>query len=125
MKELITLCGDDCIKCPRYNAHSEEELQKTAELWHRVGWRETIVSNDEIQCTGCSSHKQCTYKLVDCIKIHKVQKCNQCIKFPCDKIIDMLERNKKYQHYCKEICSEEEYRILESSFFNKEANLKK
>lgn len=30
--EKITLCGDNCIECPRYNAHSEEELQNVAEL---------------------------------------------------------------------------------------------
>lgn len=30
MKEEITLCGDNCIECPRYNAHSETELEKVA-----------------------------------------------------------------------------------------------
>ncbi|HKM03991.1 MAG TPA: DUF3795 domain-containing protein [Lachnospiraceae bacterium] len=103
MEELITLCGDNCIECPRYNARGPEELQRVAELWYRVGWRETVVSNEEIQCMGCSTHKQCTYKLVECIKKHNVQKCNQCNLFPCNKISDMLEK----------------------SFFNKENNLKK
>ena len=28
MEEKITLCGDNCIECPRYNAHSDEELRK-------------------------------------------------------------------------------------------------
>ncbi len=37
MDETITLCGDDCIECPRCNAHSDEELHTKAELWHRVG----------------------------------------------------------------------------------------
>ncbi len=60
MEERITLCGDNCLECPRYNAHSEIELRKVAELWHRVGWRDTVVSNEEITCTGCSSHKTCT-----------------------------------------------------------------
>ena len=61
MEERITLCGDNCIECPRYNAHTEAELRKVAELWYRVGWRETVVSNEEIVCAGCSSHKSCTY----------------------------------------------------------------
>lgn len=26
MEEKITLCGDNCVACPRYNAHSAEEL---------------------------------------------------------------------------------------------------
>ena len=45
MEERITLCGDNCIECPRYNAHTEAELRKVAELWYRVGWRETVVKN--------------------------------------------------------------------------------
>lgn len=86
MEEKITLCGDNCIACPRYNAHSKEELRQVAELWYRVGWRDHIVSNEEIRCDGCSSHKQCTYHLVECTKEHNVDKCNQCAEFPCEKI---------------------------------------
>lgn len=54
MEEKITLCGDNCIACPRYNAHSKEELEQVAKLWYRVGWRDRIVSADEIACGGCS-----------------------------------------------------------------------
>lgn len=125
MEEKITLCGDNCIECPRYNAHSDEELKKVAELWYKVGWRDTVVSNEEIRCTGCSSHKQCTYQLVECTQQHNIQKCNQCTQFPCEKIHAMLERSAQYQKTCKEICSKEEYIMLEKAFFDKENNLKK
>ena len=125
MEEKITLCGDNCVECPRYNAHSEAELRKVAELWHRVGWRDTVVTNEEITCGGCSSHKACTYGLVDCTRKHGIEKCNQCKEFPCEKITDMLECSKKYQEKCKELCSEEEYMMLEKTFFNKENNLRK
>ena len=30
MKEKITLCGNNCIECPRYNAHTDEELNIVA-----------------------------------------------------------------------------------------------
>ena len=43
MKEKITLCGDNCIMCPRYNANTNEELKAVAELWYKFGWRNTIV----------------------------------------------------------------------------------
>lgn len=66
--EKITLCGDNCLECPRYLAKTEEELAGVAKLWYRVGWRDRIVSNEEIICSGCSSHKQCTYQLVECTK---------------------------------------------------------
>lgn len=105
MNEKITLCGDNCLECPRYNAHSDEELKEVARLWHKVGWRDRIVSNEEIACTGCSSHKQCTYQLVECTKEHNVDKCNQCMEFPCKKIQDMLERSAQYQEKCREVCS--------------------
>lgn len=123
--EKITLCGDNCLECPRYLAKTDEELTKVAELWYRVGWRDTIVSVDEISCTGCSSHKHCTYQLVECVKENGVEKCNQCSKFPCRKIDSMIKRSLDYQKKCKELCSREEYAILEKSFFNKEENLKK
>ncbi|MCM1136607.1 MAG: DUF3795 domain-containing protein [Clostridium sp.] len=125
MKEKITLCGDNCIECPRYNARSKEELRAVAELWYKVGWRDRIVTNEEIQCTGCSSHKECTYQLVECIKTHGVEKCNQCALFPCGKISNTLKRSKQYQAKCREICSADEYRRLEKAFFDKENNLKK
>lgn len=125
MKERITLCGDNCIECPRYNAHSEAELRAVAELWYRAGWRDKVVSNEEIACTGCSAHKVCTYGLVDCTRKHGVEKCNQCKEFPCDKIEDMLKRSREYQEKCKEVCSEKEYIALKKAFFDKENNLRK
>lgn len=125
MEEKITLCGDNCIYCPRYNAKSDDELEKVAEIWYRIGFRDKIVSNDEIKCDGCSSHKKCTYNLVECTHNHKAEKCNMCNEFPCDKINDMLKRSKEYQKKCREVCSEEEYKTLEKAFFDKENNLKK
>lgn len=113
------------MECPRYNAHSDEELRDAAELWYRVGWRDKVVSNEEIACTGCSSHKSCTYGLVDCTREHGVAKCNQCKEFPCEKTENMLERSREYQNKCKAVCSEEEYAALEKAFFDKEKNLKK
>lgn len=121
----FTLCGDNCLCCPRYLAKTDEALQKAAELWHKVGWRDHVVSNEEIKCTGCSSHKQCAYQLVDCIKEHEVDKCNQCPDYPCEKICSMLRRSDLYKAKCLDVCIEEEYRLLESAFFRKEENLGK
>jgi hypothetical protein len=123
--EKITLCGDDCLACPRYHAKTEDELRNVAELWYRVGMRDRIVSNEEICCTGCSSHKQCAYHLFDCTKENSVEKCNQCSNFPCSKIESMLARCNEYKVKCKNICSKEEYQMFEKAFFNKEENLRK
>ena len=83
-----------------------------------------MVSNEEIACTGCSSHKACAYGMVDCTRRHGVDKCNQCKEFSCDKIEDILGRSKEYQEKCKEVCSEE-YVALEKTFFDKENNFRK
>lgn len=125
MSEKITLCGDNCLECPRYNAHTEEELRKTAELWYRIGWRGSVVSNEEIRCTGCSSHKTCTYDLVECTRSHDVEKCRQCSEFPCEKIQNMLTRSAEYQSRCRQICTDDEYSALEKAFFHKQENLMK
>lgn len=125
MEEIITMCGDNCLACPRYLAHTDDELHAVAQLWHKVGWRDCVVTNDEIACAGCSSHKSCTYGLVECIRIHGVEKCNQCGEFPCGKINAMLERTAEYQRNCKKVCTAQEYAMLEKAFFSKEANLKK
>lgn len=123
--DKITLCGDNCLYCPRYIAATDEELSAVAELWYRISWRDKVVSNEEIKCEGCSSHKKCTYQLVECVKSHKVEKCNQCADFPCSKINNMLKRSDKYKEKCKKVCTEKEYSLLEKAFFNKEENLKK
>ncbi|MBP0984138.1 MAG: DUF3795 domain-containing protein [Oscillospiraceae bacterium] len=125
MSEKITLCGDNCLECPRYNARTEEELRKTAELWYRIGWRGSVVSNEEIRCTGCSSHKTCTYDLVECTRSHDVEKCRQCTEFPCEKIQNMLTRSAEYQSRCRQICTDDEYSALEKAFFHKQENLMK
>ena len=102
------MCGDDCLQCPRHLAKTAEEKSKVAELWHRIGWRDKIVSPEEISCDGCSSHKKCTYNLVECVKENGVKKCNQCSQFPCEKIESMLERSAEYERKCKELCTREE-----------------
>lgn len=123
--EKITLCGDDCLQCPRYLAKTTAEKNKVAELWYRIGWRDKIVSPEEISCDGCSSHKKCAYNLVECVKEKGVEKCNQCSQFPCEKIESMLERSAEYERKCKELCTREEYAMLEKPFFRKEENLRK
>jgi hypothetical protein len=125
MNELIMPCGDNCSVCPRYTAQTGEELQKVAELWYRVGYADRIVSLDEIKCSGCSSRKSCGYGLIDCIKEHDIQKCNQCSEFPCNKINEMLKTTNETRTKCKEVCSESEFKILSKAFFEKEINIRR
>lgn len=125
MNEKITLCGDDCSLCPRYNAHNHDEYRRVAELWKRVGWRDSIATDDEIRCEGCSPDKECTYHLLECTRKHGIEKCRQCHEFPCDKIDQMLERSEVYHEKCKALCTADELDSLEKAFFNKKENLLK
>ena len=55
--KILAACGNDCSVCPRYTAlpyeKTGEELQHTAELWMKIGYRDHVVTNDEIACSGC------------------------------------------------------------------------
>ena len=62
---------------------------------------------------------------MNCTKEYGVEKCCQCSKFPCKKIVEMLQRTEEYKKICKERCTEEEYRGLEKAFFAKEVKLRK
>ena len=102
-----------------------QQIRKINQTFRQAELPAGATGIEEIACNGCSSHKQCTYRLVECTKEHGVDKCNRCAEFPCDKINDMLERSAEHKRKCKEVCSEQEYCILEKAFFNKENNLKK
>ena len=124
MEQLITPCGDNCSLCPKYTAKTAEELGMAAQLWYKAGWTERVLSPDEIKCAGCSSHKTCTYGLIDCMKAHSVVKCNQCGEFPCGRIEAMLQKSREYEKRCRKVCSEAEFAILSEAFFRKESNLR-
>lgn len=119
----ITLCGDDCLCCPRYLADTEDELRAAAELWYRAGWRDRLVPAEEMRCEGCSSHKECGYGLTDCVKSRGLADCGGCGEFPCGRILSMLDKSRAGQERCRAVCSPEEYGLLEKSFFHKEENL--
>ncbi len=117
MKERITLCGDNCALCPRFNAHSDKELRAVAELWYKIGFRDTVVHNEDIACSGCSSDKSCTYKLLECATEHSVSKCNQCADFPCGKISEMLKRSTENQKKMQRNMFHRRIRNVEKGFF--------
>jgi hypothetical protein len=125
MEEILAPCGDRCDACPRYTAKTPEALRATAELWYRMGWRGTILPPEEMRCSGCSGEKACEYGIVQCLRDKNLPKCSQCPDFPCGRISDMLETTRRSEKRCREVCSAEEYAMLDVAFFQKEANLRK
>ena len=83
MDKLLSACGNDCSACPRYTASpyekSEDELRHTAELWYKIGYRDKIVSVDEISCNGCKPENWCRYHVVKCCEDKGIRNCSECI----------------------------------------------
>ena len=128
LKRLIAACGNDCSVCPRYTAHpyekTETELRHTAELWMKIGYRDHIVTNEEIAWTGCKPENWCRYQVVKCCADRGISHCSQCALYPCDNMKECFEVTKSFEPKCRQVCTEEEYSRLKKAFFEKEQNLK-
>ena len=89
---IISVCGDDCAVCPRYLAQTSEELHETAVFWHKAGWRDHVVSDEEIRCTGCGCRPACSFILLPCTREHRVAACRECGQFECEKVKNAYAR---------------------------------
>lgn len=122
---IISVCGDDCAVCPRYLAKTDEELHETAIFWHQVGWRDHVVTNEEIRCTGCGCRPSCSYARLPCIEAHGVKQCRDCPQFECAKIAEMLENSDIKKAVCESACeTPEEFAGFCRAFYEKETNLR-
>ena len=124
---IIAACGNDCSACPRYAAHpfekTEEELHHTADLWMRIGYRDHVVSIEEISCSGCKPENWCRYRVVKCCEERGIKTCAECTEYPCQNIKECFEVTRSFEPNCREACTEEEYEQLKKAFFEKEKNL--
>lgn len=126
-KRIIAACGNDCSACPRYikepYTKNKAQLAHTAELWYKIGYRDHVVTDKEISCTGCSEDNWCRYKVVRCTKDRGIENCGQCPEYPCDNIKECFEITKSFEPFCKQVCTDEEFGLLRRAFFEKEKNL--
>lgn len=121
---VYSVCGDDCAVCPRYLARTEEELYQTAVFWHQVGWRDRVVSNEEIRCRGCGTRQSCAFMLLPCLQEKGHEWCPECGEYPCGKIGDMLARSAEKEEMCRRACGDERmFAMLKRAFYEKEKNL--
>ena len=127
MPGIIAACGNDCSVCPRYVNHPYEktdaQLQHTAELWHKIGYRDHVVSKEEISCHGCRPENRCRYRIVSCCYEKGVKTCAACSFYPCAKLEECLAVTESFVPACRKACSEEEYEQLRRAFFAKKENL--
>ena len=127
-EKIIAACGNDCAVCPRYTKppfeQTPEELHKTAVLWHKIGYRDRVVSNEEISCMGCSVETWCRYDIVKCVNEKNVENCGQCENYPCETIRECFKVTKSFIPACRAACTDEEFDVMKRAFFEKEENLK-
>ena len=126
-KQIISYCGDLCNECPRYTAtksNSRKELEYLAELWYRLGFRDSIMDPEDMKCSGCSKEKECTEGINKCKHLENINNCGECQHFPCDNINRVFEKAEYYKEKCKGKCSEMEYQIINRAFFLKKNLLK-
>ena len=125
--KIIAACGNDCVACPRYTAHpyekTDEELHHTAELWMRIGYRDHVVTNEEIDCYGCKPENWCRYRVIKCCEDHGIKTCGECSEYPCDNIRECFAVTKSFEPMCRQVCTDDEYKRMEKAFFEKEKNL--
>ena len=126
-EKIIAACGNDCAACPRYAAHpyekTEEDLHHTAELWMKIGYRDHVVTNEEIACYGCKPENWCRYRVIKCCEDRGIKTCGECSEYPCDNIKECFAVTKSFEPMCRQVCTDEEYKRLEKAFFEKEKNL--
>ena len=120
---IISACGNDCSTCPRFMPKTDNELKSTAVLWNKIGYRDKIISNQEIACYGCKPENYCRYKIIDCTEKHNIQNCGECGEYPCNRIIEAFSKTMLFEPKCKEVCTDEEYEVMEKAFFHKQNNL--
>lgn len=128
MKEIISFCGDRCDLCPRYLAYysnDEEYKAEVANLWHKMGWRKEVVSNDEIICKGCNPLEFCYHNLGNCAKEKNIQNCGQCNKYSCEKIDKIIEKSETNKAKCLQIENVELREAVFNAFFKKREILDK
>ncbi len=127
MRKIIAACGNDCSACPRYAAHpcekTEHELLHTAELWMKIGYRDHIVSTEEISCLGCGPENWCRYRIVRCCEERRIKNCAECVEYPCEKLEACFAVTKSFEPICRRVCTGEEYERLRKAFFEKAENL--
>ena len=127
MDRILAACGNDCSACPRYVLHpfekTEEELRRTAELWAKIGYRDHVVTNEEIACNGCKPENWCRYHVVKCCEDKGIRTCAECDAYPCENIKECFQVTKSFEPMCRRVCTDEEFGRLKRAFFEKEENL--
>ena len=91
----------------------------------KIGYRDHVVTNEEVACSRCKPENWCRYRVVKCCEDRMIKNCGACAEYPCNNMKECFEVTKSYEPMCRKVCTDEEYRKLKKAFFEKEENLKR
>jgi hypothetical protein len=127
MERRLGFCGDECSACPRYLATlatDEGELRRVAELWHALGFRDRVVTVEEIRCTGCSAEHPCAHGIAACAGARGVKHCGRCGDYrSCALIERCFERTDRMGRQLLARGTSAEHALLVRAFLRKRENL--
>ena len=89
----------------------------------KIGYRDRIVSNEEIACAGCKPENWCRYRVVKCCAEKGIPTCSACSLYPCERMQECFAVTLSFEPKCREACTEAEYAQLKRAFFEKQQNL--
>ena len=89
----------------------------------KIGYRDRIVSIEDISCVGCRPENWCRYGVVKCCEDKGFKNCSECNEYPCDNMKGCFAVTKSFEPKCREVCTDAEYGQMKKAFFEKEENL--
>jgi hypothetical protein len=120
---MIGICGDSCMDCPRYIAAESgkaKDLEDVKAWWVRLGLRAEDFPAADMACKGCRPENACAYpEIRDCAKSRGHRNCGLCDRYPCGLVAAAFEKTAAFQTRAAAACTQEELDILERAFFRK------
>uniref|UniRef100_A0A7C6E9T9 DUF3795 domain-containing protein n=1 Tax=candidate division WOR-3 bacterium TaxID=2052148 RepID=A0A7C6E9T9_UNCW3 len=96
---LIGCCGLDCSECEIYAATDNLSLAEQLANWmQKVS--NLYVDPRDVHCRGCRGDRDCHWQpncpiLICCVDERKLDFCNECPDFPCEKLTEWSKKDKR------------------------------
>jgi len=124
---MIGICGDNCLSCPRYvstQSGSPEKWEEVKKLWVRLGLRDPAFPAQEMTCYGCKPENKCVYsELRACANERTIENCGTCQRYPCGLINAAFQKSEMFHSHAARVCTPNEIAMLKKAFFSKKQNL--
>ena len=126
MKNIISVCGFSCSKCPAFNDNikSEQDRKIVDEGWKKYhktkGW-----VYEQPYCDGCFASEDLkplwsNCHIRKCAIQNKVKYCGYCADFPCNRVAQLHAHMENLAEKARVIGNEDDYKKFIEPFLGKE-----